>query len=323
MADCADCPKTQVASRQRWVAPRRDLPLAGILNVDKPPGVTSHDVVDAVRRVAGQQKVGHAGTLDPMATGVLLICLGQATRVAEYLMAGHKRYRATIVLGTSTDTYDAEGEITASDGRTDIPRAEIEAALAHFIGRIEQVPPMYSALKRDGQPLYKLARQGKTVEREPRLVEIADIELLDWTPPSLIVHVACSSGTYIRSLAHDLGQVLGSRAHLAALVRLSSGRFTLEEAVSLERLEEAFQYGQENRYLLPLDEAFLDWPAIIVGADDARRVLHGQAIPGAPPASEGADPLRRAYSLDGDFLAIMAYHAASGRWRPKKVFASQ
>jgi tRNA pseudouridine55 synthase len=322
MADCANCPKTQVTSRQPWVAPKREVPLAGILNVDKPANMTSHDVVDAIRRVAGQRKVGHAGTLDPMATGVLLVCLGQATRVAEYLMAGRKHYRAAIVLGTSTDTYDADGEVVANDGRTEFSRAEIGTALTHFVGCIEQVPPMYSAIKRDGQPLYKLARQGKTVEREARPVEIDEIKLLDWTPPSLIVEVICSPGTYIRSLAHDLGQHLGGGAYLATLVRMASGRFTLEEAVSLERLEEAFQHGQEDRYLLPLDEAFLDWPAMIVGADDARRVVHGQAIVGDPPASREEGLLRRAYSLDGDFLAILEYRASSGRWGPKKVFAS-
>jgi tRNA pseudouridine55 synthase len=322
MADCANCPRKQIRSRRTWVSPKRDVPLAGILNVDKPANMTSHDVVDAIRRVSGQRKVGHAGTLDPMATGVLLVCLGKATRVAEYLMAGRKHYRAAIVLGTSTDTYDADGEIVASDGRTDFSRAEIETALAHFVGHIEQVPPMYSAIKRDGQPLYKLARQGRSVQREPRPIEIDEIKLLDWTSPSLIVEVTCSSGTYIRSLAHDLGQRLGGGAYLATLVRMASGRFTLEEAVSLERLEEAFQHGQEVRYLLPLDEAFLDWPAMIVGADDARRVVHGQTIGGDPLAAKEEGLLRRAYSLDGDFLAILEYRASSGRWCPKKVFAS-
>ncbi len=327
MADCENCPKAQQAPRQRWVAPARDVPLSGILNVDKPPGLTSHDVVDAVRRVAGQRKVGHAGTLDPMATGVLLVCLGQATRVAEYLVSGRKAYRATIVLGATTETYDAQGEFTGSGGTTDFSRAEIEAALDRFVGSIEQVPPMYSAVKQQGQPLYKLARQGKTVERQPRQVEIDGIQLLDWTSPSLVVEVTCSPGTYIRSLAHDLGQHLGCGAHLAALVRLSSGCFTLQEAVSLERLEEAFEHGQEARYLLPFDEAFLDWPVIVVGAEDARYIVHGQAIQNTPPGEEHAmldpdgAPLYRAYSLEGDFLAIMTYDAASGQWRPKKVFA--
>lgn len=322
MADCANCPRPGQASALHWVAPKREVPLAGIVNVDKPPGMTSHDVVDTVRRMAGQRKVGHAGTLDPMASGVLLICLGQATRVAEYLMAGRKQYRATIMMGACTDTYDAEGEVTASGGGTNFSHDEIHNALAKFVGRIQQVPPMYSALKRDGQPLYRLARQGQVVEREARVVEIDHLQLLDWTPPSLVVEVGCSSGTYIRSLAHDLGQYLGSGAYLTALVRLSSGHFALERAVSLERLEEAFQHGQEDRYLVPIDEALIDWPAMIVGTAEARLILHGQAIPGhsQAPCSEGPT-LCRAYGSNGDFLAILAYHATSGQWRPKKVFA--
>jgi tRNA pseudouridine55 synthase len=273
--------------------------------------------------VAGQRKVGHAGTLDPMATGVLLVCLGQATRVAEYLMAGRKRYRATIVLGETTDTYDADGEVVHSGGRTDFGQAEIEAALNRFVGSIEQMPPLYSALKRNGQALHKLARQGKTVELEPRPVEIDEIVLLDWTEPALIVEVACSPGTYVRSLAHDLGQALGSGAHLGTLVRLGSGRFNLEDAVSLERLEEAFQHGQEERYLLPLDSALLDWPAMIVGAEDTRRITQGQSVQGDLLAAQADGSLGRAYSPDGDFLAIMVYHAETDQWRPKKVLTAQ
>jgi tRNA pseudouridine55 synthase len=284
--------------------------------------MTSHDVVNVVRRVVGQRKVGHAGTLDPMATGVLLVCLGQATRIAEFLMSGRKLYRATITLGASTDTYDADGEVTASGGRVSFDREEIEAALLGFVGSIDQVPPIYSALKRDGQPLYKLARQGKTVELSPRPVEIYGIKLLDWTAPSLIVEVSCSSGTYIRSLAHDLGQRLGSAAHLAALVRLGSGRFSLEGAASLARLEEAFRHGQEKGYLIPLDEALLDWPAIVVGSDDARRLANGQAIV-ADPRPRGTDDtgMCRAYSIEGQFLAIVAFEPKASRWQPRKVFA--
>ena len=156
-----------------------------------------------------------------------------------------------------------------------------------------------------------------------RSTSIDELVVLDWTRPSLVVEVTCSSGTYIRSLAHDLGQELGSGAYLAALVRLDSGRFTLEEAVSLERLEEAFQHGQEGEYLLPLDEALLDWPAMVVSSDKARRIVQGQAIAGDPPADEGSGgpSLCRAYSQDGDFLAIMTYHSAMEHWRPKKVFA--
>ncbi len=320
MPDCAECPKGETHHASRWRAPQRKTLLSGILNVDKPSGMTSHDVIQALRRVVGQRKIGHAGTLDPMATGVLLVCLGDATRVSEYLMAGRKRYRATVVLGASTDTYDAEGQVVDLGGKTDWSQAEIEAALAPFVGRIDQVPPLYSALKRDGQPLHRLARQGKTVELEPRSVEIDEISILDWSPPALVLEVTCSPGTYIRSLAHDLGQALGCGGYLGSLVRLSSGRFRLEEAVSLERLEEAFEYGEGERYLMPLDEALLDWPAVVVGAEDAQRILHGQAV-AVPPAAAGDERRARVYSLEGDFLAIATYDVPTQEWRPKKVFS--
>jgi tRNA pseudouridine55 synthase len=326
VADCPGCPRR--SGGRRWVAPRREVPLSGILNVDKPAGITSHDVVDVIRRVSGQRRVGHAGTLDPMATGVLLVCLGQATRVAEYLMLGRKRYRATIVLGSTTDTYDAEGDVMTSGGRTDFEQAGVEAALAGFLGRSEQLPPVYSALKQGGEPLHRRVRRGETVEVQPRAVEIDELRLLDWQPPALIVDITCSPGTYIRSLAHDLGRRLGSGAYLAALVRLASGRFSLEDATSLERLEEAFEHGQEEQFLLPPDEALLDWPAIIVAGEDQERLVQGRSIPagaaaGGPAlaaAGQGEAGWARAYSSDGDFLAIVAYEQGAGRWRPKKVF---
>jgi tRNA pseudouridine55 synthase len=236
-------------------------------------------------------------------------------------MEGRKRYRASIVLGVTTDTYDAEGEITSSGGRTDYSQEDVLAALTSFSGSIQQVPPIYSAIKRDGQPLYKLARQGKTIEIEPRPVVIHKISLLVWKEPSLIVEVDCSPGTYIRSLAHDLGLRLGSGAYLASLVRLGSGSFGLESASSLARLEEAFRHGQESAYLIPTDEALLDWPAMVVGADEARRVVHGQSLPGKRPGAAEAT-LCRAYSMDGDFLAIMSYESSQSCWQPKKVFAS-
>ncbi len=322
MTNCTDCPKSQDKAGPRWVAPRRDVPLSGILNVDKPPGMTSHDVVNEVRRLAGQRKVGHAGTLDPMATGVLLVCLGRATRVSEYLMRGRKRYRATVMLGTATDTYDAEGEVVSTGGSTDFARGDIESVLVRFVGKNQQIPPMYSAVKQGGRPLHELARQGKTVERAPRPVEIDAIELIDWTPPHLSIEVACSPGTYVRSLAHDLGQHLGCGAHLAALIRLGSGRFTLSESVSLERLAEAFEHGQEERYLLALDEAFLDQPAAIVGIETARRIAHGQAVDLDPCPGDVTDSgaLVRTYGPEGEFLAIMTYDTVSGLWHPRKVF---
>lgn len=295
-------------------------PITGILNIAKPAGMTSHDVVDRVRRISGQRRVGHAGTLDPSATGVLVLCLGQATRVAEYLMASDKVYRAQIRLGVSTDTHDAEGEVTAT-AEVEVSEEEgwrVREALAAFVGPIQQIPPMYSALKRDGIPLYKLARRGITVEREPRSVVIHDIELLRWTPPLLTIRVKCSPGTYIRALARDLGQKLGCGAHLHSLARLASGRFTLEEAVSLDELAEAFTQGNYQEFIHPLDEALLDFEPMVVDAQTEKCIRHGQQIQG-PAACERGE-LRRAYSEKGELIAILRHDLQTELWQPKKVF---
>ncbi len=182
----------------------------GILNIDKPQGWTSHDVVAWIRRVLKVKRVGHAGTLDPLATGVLLVCVGQATRVAEYLMASDKTYRAQIQLGTITDTYDTDGEVVETRPLSpDIDRGAIWVALGRFVGDIMQAPPAYSAIKQDGVPLHRRARRGEEVRPAPRPVRIHSIQLVDWTAPCLTVDVTCDPGTYIRSLAHDLGQALG------------------------------------------------------------------------------------------------------------------
>ncbi|HHS97925.1 MAG TPA: tRNA pseudouridine(55) synthase TruB [Chloroflexi bacterium] len=285
----------------------------GILNLNKPQGMTSHDVVDRVRAVARQRRVGHAGTLDPMATGVLLVCLGRATRLAEYLMASPKIYRARIRLGTATDTYDAEGRVV-EERPVRVDRQEVEAALERFRGRILQVPPMYSAIKHKGQPLYRLARQGITVEREPRPVEIYDLRLIRWEPPDLTVEVTCSPGTYIRSLAHDLGQALGCGAHLAGLVRLASGDFRLEDAIPLDELTPE----RLPEVLLPPDAALRRFPAFHLDEGAARAVRSGRAIAGPPPDGE---PLARAYGPDGSFLAVLEYRPDRRVWHPRKVFA--
>ena len=285
----------------------------GILNLSKPQGITSHDVVDRVRAVARQRRVGHAGTLDPMATGVLLVCLGRATRLAEYLMASPKTYRARIRLGVTTDTYDAEGRIV-EERPVQVTRPEVEAALERFRGRTLQVPPMYSAIKRKGQPLYRLARQGITVEREPRPVEIYDLRMTDWEPPELALEVTCSPGTYIRSLAHDLGQALGCGAHLTGLVRLASGDFRLEEAVPLDELTPE----RLPEVLLPPDAALRRYPAFHLDEQAARAVRSGRAIAGPAPADE---PLARAYGPDGSFLAVLEYRPDRQVWHPRKVFA--
>jgi tRNA pseudouridine55 synthase len=323
----------------------------GIFNLNKPIGMTSHDVVARVRRLTHQRRVGHAGTLDPAASGVLPICLGQATRVVEYLSESGKRYRATIVLGAVTDTYDAEGEVIRS-APVHVTREEAQAALAAFLGPQMQLPPLYSAIKRAGQPLYKLARAGVEVQLEPRPVEIYTLDLIDWQPPTLTVDVECSKGTYIRSLAYDLGERLGCGGHLGGLVRLRSGPFTLDESLTLEELAQALEDGTWQNYLYAPDEALLDRLAVIVGPETEKRLLLGQDMAYPPPAeiypsvpteraealllplseskveaagaeeaqSDQADlPLLRAYSSDGRFLAILRWHAPARVWHPYKV----
>jgi len=289
----------------------------GILVVNKPQGWTSHDVVGRIRRLTRQKRVGHAGTLDPMATGVLLVCLGRATRVAEYLMDSDKTYRAVVRLGVETDTFDADGRVVATHV-VDVDESGLRVALAHFVGAIDQVPPMYSALKRDGKPLYQLARQGIQVERKPRHITIYDIALRTWQPPDVTIDVRCSSGTYIRSLAHDIGAMLGCGAHLIALTRLASGAFTLEEAVTLEDLTAPEDL---SGHLHPLDAALQDLPILTLDADQARRIVLGQAIPVLEVEAPADSPLRRAHDASGALLAIMVFDAAAQVWRPKKVLA--
>ncbi|MFB0546945.1 MAG: tRNA pseudouridine(55) synthase TruB [Anaerolineae bacterium] len=291
------------------------------MNIDKPAGMSSHDLVVEVRRISGEKRVGHAGTLDPMATGVLVICLGQATRVVEYLMKGRKIYRARIRLGVSTDTYDTEGNVTHSVPTVDVSLSEIEQALSSFSGQVEQLPPMYSALKYKGTPLYKLARRGLTVERKRRLVEIEEIQVLDWSSPFLTIQVTCSPGTYIRSLAHDLGERLGCGGHLHGLVRLACGRFTLAEAVTLEALAEAFAQNRWSELIRPIDEALLMYEAMTVNAEVEHRIRLGQQVKGPRPLSPSS--LRRAYSAQGHLIALLRYDARTGRWQPEKVFASE
>jgi tRNA pseudouridine55 synthase len=290
------------------------LNMDGILNINKPPGWTSHDVVGRVRQLTHQKKVGHAGTLDPMATGVLLVCLGRATRVSEYLMASDKTYRAVVRLGVETDTCDAEGEVVATLP-VNVSESDLRRALDKFTGSIDQTPPMYSALKLAGKPLYKLARKGVEVERRPRRVTIHDITLQAWQSPDATIDVRCSPGTYIRSLAHDVGAALGCGAHLAALTRLSSGSFTIEDAAKLADLE-----GLEDvRGLVhPMDAALQDLPAVTLDAVAAQRVLMGHSI---PSSKLDGSSLCRVYDASARFLAIMEYDSAAQVLHPKKVLA--
>lgn len=283
----------------------------------KPAGMTSHDVVARLRRLTRRdlntKKVGHAGTLDPMATGVLIACIGSATRLSEYAMHHTKRYRAVMRLGVTTTTEDADGATLQTRDASAITRADIECVLPGFTGDLQQIPPMYSAIRQDGKRLHELARAGQTVERPSRPVTIHALKLLDYRAPDATLDVTCGSGTYIRSLARDIGEALGVGAHLVALTRTASGRFTLDEASPLDALMDDPNWQAR---LLPPRAIFADWHTLHTDADAARRLSSGQFLPRDPDSDpEWAIALRP----DGALLAIL--RARDARWKPHKVIS--
>jgi tRNA pseudouridine55 synthase len=299
--------------------------LDGILNINKPKGMTSFKVVALVKRLSGEKHAGHAGTLDPEATGVLPVCLGQGTRVIEYLMDTTKTYRARIEFGTSTDTYDASGRITRQDDTSGLNRRQVNAALENFRGTIEQIPPMHSAVKHQGQPLYKLARAGITVTRKSRTALIHRLELLSWQRPVADIEVECSRGTYIRSLAHDLGEYLSCGAHLKSLARTRYGCFNIQGAASIPQLEEACRYGYWQQFLHPIDIVLRDYPAVVVDETSEKAFKTGSPLnlAGTETGEIDNNPTHRycrAYSRDGYFLGILRRSKSQGIWQPKKVF---
>lgn len=286
----------------------------GFLVIDKPRGWTSHDTVAKVRRGTGIRRVGHAGTLDPMATGILVLCIGAATRLSEYVMTTTKTYEATICLGIETETYDAEGRIVSRGDPQAVRELTYEQILNALVqGEQDQVPPMYSAIKQGGQKLYDLARRGQTVVRTPRRVWIQS-RIIAFDPPNVQLSIECSAGTYIRSIAHDLGAALGVGGHLTALRRTRSG--TLTEPLAWQALAAAFADGSWPRYLIDERRALAHIPELLLDETQARAVLHGQSFSSEPEPIAGE--LRRAYTPNGRFIAIVA--ARNGRWQPEKVF---
>ena len=308
---------------------RSDIPTStganvdGILNINKPTGRTSFSIVALVRRLSGVRRVGHAGTLDPDASGVLPVCLGQGTRVVQFLMNATKSYRAQIELGVTTDTYDASGQIIHQEDPSGITLDKVESALASFRGVIQQTPPEYSAVKYRGRPLYQWARAGIKVERQSRPAKIHRLELIDFTPPLVTIEVECGKGTYIRSLAHDFGQALGCGASLKSLVRLRCGPFDISNAVSLPELEEAFRHGYWPHLVYPIDTVLSHWPAMVVSDDTGRVIRNGSPL--APdkditPASSSAEKRCRVYTPDGHFIGLLHFNPERGEWQPEKVF---
>lgn len=296
----------------------------GFINFYKPPGMTSMDAVRRIKRLSGlRRKVGHAGTMDPLARGLLPICVGQATRLMEYLVAGSKQYRMDIRLGAVTNTYDAEGEVVEIGKVCGITRDRLEQAIEPFVGVIQQIPPMYSAIKVQGQRLYKLARAGKEIEREARTVEIHQIQILEFAPPLLTLLVDCGRGVYMRSLAHDLGQVLGCGGYVTDLERLRCGGFDTEDAVTLEQLELEAESGPDGwtEHLQPVDAVLRKLRTLAAGPSAKRHLLNGQSVTSVqqPVDAEYLESFR-AYDEEGRFLALVLYDRAASSWKPIKVF---
>ena len=306
------------AKRRRGPERRID----GVLVIDKPEGMTSMDVVRRIKRASHVRKVGHGGTLDPFATGVIAVCMGQATRMMEYLVDGAKTYRGVVELGVETDTYDVQGEVTRRADASGVTLDDVESALEEFRGVILQVPPMYSALKRQGKRLYDLARAGVEVEREPRRVEVSDVSVVDWSPPLVEVRVECGRGFYMRSLAYDLGANLGCGAYLKSLVRVRSGPFDVSGAASLEQAERSFDDG-DWRGVVRAPDAIVDrMRALVVGKREELHLHQGRPLAPSlkvPPARHGEK--RRVYTTDGRFVGIVAFDAPARRWQPQRVLS--
>lgn len=293
--------------------------LHGYLVIDKPAGWTSFDVVARARRVLGERKIGHAGTLDPAATGVLPLAVGLATKTLEFLNDASKTYLAEVTFGVETDSLDAEGRVTRVADAGGVTADDVAAALARFRGPVAQIPPMHAAIKVGGQKLYDLARRGEVIERAPRPVTFYRLDLLAWQPPTATILVDCSKGTYIRSLARDLGEAAGTGAYLSNLVRLRSGPFDLCQAITMAELDAlAWPWTWPHVAIHP-DAPLHAWPALILDAADARHWRQGSLIAMHGSAS---GPIR-AYDLHGNWLGTGEAASDGAGWQPRKVVVEE
>lgn len=287
-------------------------PLDGILLLDKPAGITSNRALQEVKRAWHACKAGHTGSLDPLATGLLPLCFGEGTKISQFLLDADKRYRADIRLGISTTTYDSDGTVVAQRP-VRVTETQLRAALAQFLGTIAQIPPMYSAVKQDGQPLYKRARAGETVERAARQVRIHALSLLRFDGVDATFDMQCSKGTYVRSLVHDLGETLGCGAHLTALRRLQSGPFDIAQAMTLDEAKASIEPGT---VLIPLDRALGHLPAVDLDRGQAERLANGQVLAIGAVAPDGSV---RIYGPERSFLGLG--ELAEGELRPRRLRA--
>lgn len=295
----------------------------GILNIYKKKGYTSHDVVAKLRGITGQRKIGHTGTLDPEAEGVLPVCLGRATKVCDLLTDRDKTYEAVLFLGIRTDTQDVTGTVTDRGDVQGITREMVEQAAHKYVGEYDQIPPMYSALKVNGKKLYELAREGKTIERKARRVRIDELEILEEALPRVRLRVRCSKGTYIRTLCDDIGADLGCYGCMEALLRTKVGPFALEEACRLEDVEAAVKAGELGKMLCPIDRLFAEYPAVQVKKGWEKLAYNGNGLKrsmtdGDREIKDGA--CVRLYDAGGNFLALYRYHREAEEYTTVKMF---
>ena len=291
-----------------------------MLVVDKPAGISSNDAVQRAKRLFGAQKVGHTGTLDPLATGVLPLCFGEATKFSQFLLDADKKYWTRIRLGVTTETGDADGDIIAEADASNVTAAQVAEELKNFVGDIEQIPSMYSALKHHGQPLYKLARQGLEVVRAPRKVSIYSAELLNITGSEIELSVHCSKGTYVRSLAEDLGAALGCGGHVSGLRRIAAGLYQEEHSISFEQLNTVGGPEELDALLLPVSSAVGSWPLMRLHEDMVRYLLRGQPVQVAHAPTEGWVQIFESGEEDR-FLGVGEI-LTDGRIAPRRLVAS-
>lgn len=295
----------------------------GILNVYKEKGYTSHDVVAKLRGILGQKKIGHTGTLDPDATGVLPVCLGKATKLCDMLTDKDKCYDAVLLLGKETDTQDASGNVICTKDLSGIGEESVRQIINSFIGGYDQVPPMYSALKVNGRKLYELAREGKTVERKARRVELYDIHIRETAIPRVHMKVHCSKGTYIRTLCHDIGQKLGCGACMETLIRTKAGVFEIEGSHTLKDIEEKKNTGRLTDIIVPIDAMFPDYVKIAAEKEWEERIRNGASFPAKDAAERsGLSDLERVrvYDQEGTFIGIYKYEKEQNEFTVVKMF---
>ena len=292
--------------------------ISGVMVVDKPVGKTSHDIVQIVRKGTGFRRIGHTGTLDPRASGVLVILIGSAVRLSEYLLTDRKRYEATIRLGAVSDTYDGDGVIQSTGVEVHFTEDQILKVMKEFTGEFDQIPPAYSAIKLQGQKAYELARKGQTVLLPSRRVNVFSFDLVEFNPPEIAVDIHCSSGTYIRSIAHDLGIKLGCGAYLNGLRRTVCGHFSLRDAITIPDLQKSFEEGTWYQYLIPAADSLEGMQEVLLDMELEAEIRYGRKIPAKPDDAQ----IAKAVSEQGELVAILEKSSDGMVWLPKKVFFS-